>query len=444
MATMPVRAGIEAINFYAGKAWLDVRTLFEHRGLNLARYDNLMMRRKSVALPCEDPVTHAVNAAKPLVSALSADEKSRIEMVIVASESGLDFGKSLSTYVHHYLELPKTCRLFEVKQACYGATAALQMAVSFVASQASPNAKVLVIATDTALHTAIGEDGGGMPAPHEDKDKDNAENAQAHSFAEPASGTGAVALLVSEQPAMFEIDLGASGCHSYEVMDTCRPVVGWETGDADLSLVSYLDCLDGSFAAYCEKVEGADLRAGATFDYLAFHTPFPGLVKGAHRKAIRERVKGVSTSEIEADFERRVAPSLRYCADVGNLYSGALYLALCGVLAQAPAGCRSRVGMFSYGSGCSSEFFSGVVGADAAAQIRKRNLDGALHDDARSSLDFAAYERIGSLNRACGFGVRDHIVDVAPFADLYAKRFRGSELLVLQEIQAFHRRYAWS
>ena len=414
--------GIEAINFYAGKAWLDVRTLFERRGLNLARFGNLMMRRKSVALPCEDPVTHAVNAAKPIVSALSPAEKSRIEMVIVATESGLDFGKSLSTYVHHYLALPKTCRLFEVKQACYGATAALQMAASFVASEASPGAKVLVIATDTALHSAIG-DGDG-----------------AQDFAEPSSGTGAVALLVSDQPAILSLDFGASGCHSYEVMDTCRPVVGQEAGDADLSLVSYLDCLEGSFEAYCEKVEGADLRA--TFEYLAFQTPFPGMVKGAHRKAMRDHIKGATVLEIEADFERRVAPSLRYCADVGNLYSGSLYLALCGVVAQAPAGRRCRVGMFSYGSGCSSEFFSGVISADAAAQIRKLGLDDAL--GARSSLDFAEYERIGSLNRESGFGARDRVVDVAPFASVYADRFRGQELLVLEEIRAFHRLYAWS
>jgi polyketide biosynthesis 3-hydroxy-3-methylglutaryl-CoA synthase-like enzyme PksG len=407
-------AGIEAINFYVGKAWLDVRTLFERRGLNLARFDNLMMRRKSVALPCEDPVTHAVNAAKPIVDAA---DKSRIEMVIVASESGLDFGKSLSTYVHHHLALPKTCRLFEVKQACYGATAALQLAVSFVASRASPGAKVLVIASDTALHSTIGEDG----------------------FAEPSSGTGAVAFLVSDQPSILELDFGASGCHSFEVMDTCRPAVGSETGDADLSLSAYLDCLDGSFDAYCEKVEGADLRA--TFDYLAFHTPFPGMVKGAHRKAMRERCK-LPTNEIEADFERRVAPSLRYCADVGNLYSGALYLALCGVLAQAPAGRRSRIGMFSYGSGCSSEFFSGVVGASAGAKVRALGLDDAI--GARSSLDFAEYERIGGLNREIGFGVRDRVVDVAPFADLYAERLRGKGLLVLQEIRAYHRRYTWS
>lgn len=67
--------GIEAINAYGGATFLDVRTLFEARGLDLERFGNLMMEKKSVGLPCEDPVTNAVNAAKPIIDALSEDEK---------------------------------------------------------------------------------------------------------------------------------------------------------------------------------------------------------------------------------------------------------------------------------------------------------------------------------------------------------------------------------
>lgn len=425
--------GIEVINFYAGQAYLDVRTLFERRGLNLGRFDNLMMRRRSVALPCEDPVTHAVNAARPILSTMRPEDRARIEMVITASESGLDFGKSLSTYVHAHLELPRTCRLFEVKQACYAGTAALQLAASFVASGASPGAKVLIIATDTAMDSAIGEaaDGAGAASP---------EPVRHGNFAEPSSGTGAVAMIVGEQPALLAMDLGASGCHSYEVMDTCRPAAGWEAGDSDLSLFSYLDCLQGALDAYCAKVEGADLRS--TFAYLAFHTPFPGMVKGAHRKVMREHDKALSAQDIEADFERRVAPSLRYCADVGNLYSGALYLALCGVLQQAPAGRRSRIGMFSYGSGCSSEFFSGIIGADAAARVQPLGFDEQLRG--RRSLEFSEYEAISELNRAWGFGANGRAVDLAPFGDLYTERFQGRGLLVLTQIRDFHREYTWS
>jgi len=121
--------GIEAINAYVARAYIDIRELFEARSLNLDRFDNLMMVSKSVNLPCEDPVTNAVNAAKPIIDKLTEKERNSIEMVITSSESGLDFGKSLSTYIHSYLGLSRHCRLFEVKQACYGGTASLQMAL---------------------------------------------------------------------------------------------------------------------------------------------------------------------------------------------------------------------------------------------------------------------------------------------------------------------------
>lgn len=98
-----VKVGIEAMNVFAGTACIDVRALAGHRALDLARFDNLLMQEKTVALPNEDPVTFAVNAARPLVEDLTPAEKARIEMVITCTESVFDFGKSLSTYVHQLL-----------------------------------------------------------------------------------------------------------------------------------------------------------------------------------------------------------------------------------------------------------------------------------------------------------------------------------------------------
>src|SRR5262245_18723930 len=145
-----VVAGIEAMNVFGGSAYLDVMELARHRALDPARVANLLMREKAVALPYEDAITYGVNAAKPLLDTLSAAAKERIEMLITCSESGIDFGKSMSTYIHHYLGLHRNCRLFELKQACYSGTAGLQMAVNFILSQTSPGAKALVVATDIA------------------------------------------------------------------------------------------------------------------------------------------------------------------------------------------------------------------------------------------------------------------------------------------------------
>jgi len=408
--------GIEAINAYSGQSYLDIRTLFEARGLDLERFDNLMVEKKAVGLPCEDAVTNAVNAAKPFLDELSAEEKARIEVLICATESGVDFGKSISTYVHDYLGLSRQCRLFEVKQACYAGTAALQMAAGFVASHPFENTKALVIATDTARGAAK------------------------HTYAEPSQGTGAVAMLVSRQPDILALDFGANGIYSYEVMDTCRPLADLETGDADLSLLSYLDCLEGAFQAYTERVEGADFHE--TFDYLAFHTPFAGLVKGAHRKMMRAAGKRLSGQAIEEDFYRRMGPSLTHCVQVGNVYSATAYLALCGLIDAAPIDQPRRVGLFSYGSGCSSEFYSGVVTPTAKEKLRRMQIGERLAN--RYELSMAEYDSLVDLNVAWIFGIQDQMMDVAPYAAIYERQLQGKGLLVLKAIENFHRIYEWS
>lgn len=407
--------GIEAINAYGGKAFIDIRELFERRGLDLDRFANLMIEKKSVGLPCEDPVTFAVNAAKPLVDALSEAERNRIELLITSTESGLDFGKSLSTYIHDHLGLHRNVRLFEVKQACYGGTAAFQMAAAFIASGASPGAKALVIATDSARAAAKG------------------------TYGEPSQGVAAVAMLVSEQPHIFALDHGASGCYGYEVMDTCRPLPELETGDPDLSILAYLECVDQTFRAYSERVDGADYAS--TFDYLSFHTPFAGMVKGAHRKAMRTFTR-TPPVEIDRDFQRRVAPSLRYCVEVGNVYSATLYLALCGLIDHAPIDRASRVGMFSYGSGCASEFYSGIITPESQRRLRAMRLADQLAN--RAYLDMARYDEILDLNMEWIFGVQDKRVDHTGYRDLYDRCFAGQGLLVLQGVKGFHREYAWS
>ena len=299
--------GIEAINAFAGSACINVEKLARHRKLDMTRFANLLMREKTVALPYEDPVTFGVNAAKPLIDAMSADEKDRIEMVISCTESSFDFGKSMSTYFHKVLGLNRNCRLFELKNACYSGVAGLQTAVNFVLSQVSPGAKVLVIATDVSRFMTGGE-----------------EETLDWSFFEPSAGAGAVAMIVSDLPHIFQIDAGANGYYGYEVMDTCRPIADSEAGDADLSLLSYLDCCENAFLEYKKRVDGTDFVN--TFDYLAMHTPFGGMVRGAHRDMMRKMVKA-NPKEIEADFERRLMPGLRHCMRVGNIMGATTTLA---------------------------------------------------------------------------------------------------------------------
>jgi polyketide biosynthesis 3-hydroxy-3-methylglutaryl-CoA synthase-like enzyme PksG len=298
------------------------------------------------------------------------------------------------------------------------------MAASFVKSGASPGAKALVLATDVIMIGPPEEDING---------------AEKFSYAEPSGGVAGVAMLVGDQPRVLELDFGANGYFSYHVCDVFRPRVQGEVGDPDLSLMSYLDCTEGSFRAYAEKVDGADFQE--TFDYLAFHTPFAGMVKGAHRKAMRV-FKKATTEVIEEDFRRRVGPSLKYCMEVGGAYSATLYLALCSLIDNADIDRPRRIGMFSYGSGCSSEFYSGVVTPEGQKKVRSMGIDRALQQ--RHSLSMEEYDGLLRQNMEWGFGIRTKEVDTAPFRDIYQRQFAGKGLLVLKGIKDYIRDYAWS
>jgi polyketide biosynthesis 3-hydroxy-3-methylglutaryl-CoA synthase-like enzyme PksG len=380
------------------------------------------MKEKTVALPYEDPITFGVNAAKPIVDALSPAEKERIEMVITSTESAFDFGKSMSTYFHELLGLNRNCRLFELKNACYSGVAALQMAINFILSQTSPGAKALVIATDISRRFMDEEEGTALP--------------MEWSFAEPSSGSGAVAVLISERPYMFQVDVGANGYYGYEVMDTCRPTPDSDAGDSDLSLLSYLDCYENSYLEYEKRVEGVDYAK--SFGYLAFHTPFGGMIKGAHRNLMRKMAQA-NPQEIEEDFERRVAPGLIYCQRVANIMGATTMLSLASTIDHGNFETPQRIGCFSYGSGCCSEFFSGVVRKEGQERLRALKIKDQL--DKRYELSMEDYDNLLIGSKAVKFGTRNVVLD-SDFIP-QARKAQGKETLFLKEIKEFHREYDW-
>lgn len=412
--------GIEAMNVFAGTTFVDVKKLAAHRGLDMSRFENLLMKEKSLTMPYEDPITFAVNAAKPIVDALSPEEKDRIEMVITCTESAFDFGKSMSTYCHDLLGLNRNCRLFELKNACYSGVAGLQMAINFVLAQVSPGAKVLVIATDISRFM-VEEGGDALSADW--------------SFAEPSSGSGAVAMLISDQPHVFQIDVGANGYYGYEVMDTCRPSADADAGDTDLSLLAYLGCCENAYLEYQSRVEGANF--GATFTYLAYHTPFGGMVKGAHRNMMRKLLKA-APAEIEEDFQRRVTPGLTHCQRVGNIMGATAAMSLASTIDNGDFETPQRIGVFSYGSGCCSEFFSGVATQDGQQRLREQRIGQCL--DKRRELSMSEYDELLN-NRALRFGTRNLAPDTAFVAD--ARSVMGQPTLFLKQIKEFHREYEW-
>jgi hydroxymethylglutaryl-CoA synthase len=126
---------------------------------------------------------------------------------------------------------------------------------------------------------------------------------------------------------------------------------------------------------------------------ICYHVPFCKMAKKAH--AALRACDGVESDD-PASYRAQVEPSLWACSRVGNIYTGSLYLALLGVLdTDAVVLATKRIGLFSYGSGCTSEFFSGVVGQRAAEMTAKAKLGEVLADRERITID--EYERIMTL-----------------------------------------------
>lgn len=417
-----INAGIEAMNLYGGSAYIDVSELAIHRNLDMQRFENLLLKKKSVALLFEDPITLGVNAAKPIIDSLSEEEKNKIELLITCTESGVDFSKSISSYMHKYLNLNNNCRIFELKQACFSGTAGYQMALNFILANTSPGAKALVIATDVSRFTMV-----------EGKDV----STEQWAFAEPSGGAGAVALLVSNKPYVFKSDIGANGSYSFNVMDTFRPNIDGEAGDAELSLLSYLDCCEKAYANYESKVDGVNYKD--TFDYLSFHAPFGGMVKGAHRTMMRKKLRAKS-KEIEEDFKLRVEPGLLYCQQVGNIMGATIFMFLAGIIDSENLDKNKRVGCFSYGSGCCSEFYSGVISSKGKEKQKSFNIQEAL--DNRYKLNMDEYDKVLIESSKVLFGTRNLKLDLSKLSEIY-RASDNRKKLVLEEIKEYERIYGW-
>jgi hydroxymethylglutaryl-CoA synthase len=405
--------GIEKLRAYPGSLVLSMPALCEARGLDLDEIrDVMMIDERSVNAEWEDPVTMAVNAAKPL---LTDEDRDKIGLLVVASESGVDQAKSMTTWVQRFLGLPSRVRNIEVKHACYGSTAALQLAAAWIASGVAPGETALVINTDQSrMHL-------GEPW-------------------EYVLGLGAVAILLSAEPKVLEIELGASGVYTYEVSDLIRPMLHNEVGNSETSLISYLDALEGAFDNYqCRRPDAADLDR--YFQRNIYHMPFGGMAYRAH-KALLRRGDIFDKSEVWESFARKTQPSLEYVRRMGATYGSSTFIGLMALIATDPdlrAG--DRLGIFSYGSGSCSELWSGILCPEAREIVGAAELPRLL--DARRPLSVAEYEMVEKARHA-GLGSADFATNLKALDGWYQHHYAGKGLLVFRGVGEYYRQYEWS
>jgi hydroxymethylglutaryl-CoA synthase len=347
-----MKTGIDQISFYAAQYFLDLKTLAAARGIDPEKfYTGIGQEKMGIPPPDEDVVTMAASAAFRLKERGALEG---VEALLFATESGIDQSKAAGMFVHGLLGLPERCRVVELKQACYSATAALRMAMGLVAMK--PKSKALVIASDVARY-ALGSPG------------------------ESTQGCGAVAFTVSADPRLLAIDPEA-GFYADDVMDFWRPnYLSEALVDGKYSTLVYIKALLESWRQYVAE-SGRDL---SDFSRFCYHIPFTRMAEKAHQKL----AKGVSDDELK----KTIGESLLYSRQAGNCYTASLYVGLCSLLDNATEDLSGkRIGFYSYGSGCVGEFFSGVVQDKCRAALFADEHQQMLAG--RTELAFQQYEDI--------------------------------------------------
>lgn len=405
--------GIEKINIYAGSLVLDIEKLAIARERDVKFFkEELMLDSKSQNVDYEDVITMAVNAAKPIIT---EEDKKDIELCIFATESGLDFCKTNSTYVCRYLGLKPQVRNFEIKNACYAATCAIQMAIGWIASVA-PGKKALIVSSDIN-YDHEGRVGEEVPA------------------------IGAVAILVSDKPKVIEYELGKNGYYTFECTDYARPTATWDIINGEESLFAYLECADGAWEHY-KKVVGENLDFNSYFKRVVYHTPFGGLVRLAHGNILKENYPGIKRSEIKVNFEEKVLKSFKIPRTVGNTYSSTVYTSLVSLLLDdddiKPG---DRIGIYSYGSGSCAEFYSAIVLPGATEYIRSLGIDD--HLNARRELSIDEFDHLSRL-RSSHAEKPTFETDMNYPKGWFEKYYKDKKLLVFKGSENFIRKYEWS
>ena len=217
--------------------------------------------------------------------------------------------------------------MIELKHACYGGAAGLQMATALV--RQNPNEKIIVIAADIARYE---QDSSG----------------------EATQGCGAVAMLISANPRVLEIEAG-SGYFTDDVMDFWRPNHrSTALVDGKYSTKVYLNSLKQAWSHFTEQTG----RVFDDIDYFCYHIPFTKMAEKAHQTLTRK--VGVKLEKIQ--YDAQTLPSQIYNRVVGNSYSASLFVGFISLLDNVKDSIENkRVSFFSYGSGCVAEFFTGVV-----------------------------------------------------------------------------------
>lgn len=350
-----MKIGIDKIGFAMPKYFLDIADLAKARNINANKYvKGLLQLEMSIAPITQDIVTLGATAASEF---LTEEDKKNIDMIIIGTESGIDQSKSASIFIHNLLGLSPFTRAIEVKEACYGGTAAIAIAKNHVVS--NPESSVLVITSDLAKY-GIGATG------------------------ESTQGAGSCAMLIKKDPSILILN-DDNVYQTRDIMDFWRPNYSdFPHVDGHFSTKQYLDCLETTWNEYSKKFN----KSLDNFEAICFHLPFPKI----GLKGLNTIVPKQENENLKDKLNENFHTSIIYNQKVGNIYTGSLYLNLLSLLENSKSlSSGDNILMYSYGSGAVCEIFSVTLVDGFEKRLRS---DRMADFDARVKLSIEEYEKM--------------------------------------------------
>ena len=349
-----MQVGIDKIGLFTPNKYVDMVDLAHARNQDPNEFlIGIGQSEMSVADQTQDAVSMGINATMKYIDRI---DKDKVGLLVLGTESGIDQSKSASLFVKTALKLKPEVRTFEVKEACFGLTAAVMIARDFV--RVHPDQTAIVIGSDIARY---GVNTGG----------------------EVTQGAGSVSMLIKADPKILALNDGHSA-YSEDINDFWRPNASRVAMvDGKYSTQVYLDFFKKTFNDY-KKQKNLETSA---FDAIVYHLPFTKMGLKANRIAVEDQDQAV-TENLETSFEASKQLSRR----VGNIYTASLYMSLLSLLENGNLAAGSLIGLFSYGSGAMGEFYSGSLVEGYEKEIDQIKDQAML--DHRKKLTISEYEDV--------------------------------------------------
>lgn len=312
--------GIDKMGFFVPAHYIEMSDLATARNIDPNKFKiGLGQDQMAFTTLSQDTVSLAANAAHLI---LDDADKEAIDLIILATESSTDHSKSGATTIHRLLGINPHVRAFDMKQACYAGTSALQLAKAHIALH--PTKKALIVTSDISRY--------GL-----------------NSAGEPTQGAGSVAMIVSANPRLLVLE-------NNETYFTDDIYDFWRPNYSDVALVDgkysndqYQRFFQEVYQTYLKETH----RTLTDFKALCFHIPYT--------KIGLKALQTVADEETHPELFDMYRKSTIYNRRVGNIYTGSLFLSLQSLLEFGDLKSGDLIGLFSYGSGAVAEFFSAIV-----------------------------------------------------------------------------------